>query len=400
MIEVDVAPRRTKIMAPAEEPARYLVLGDFGGRRTDLLSVDRDNCSDVLTILHVTAGGMPIRELEDFHPDRLFQRFEMGDLDESESESESEPAPTADSPRADIGELLRPRSLLEQIAEGGDPFQEYVKELSRAHSVPQKKSVDRTAALSERMNALLHHPRFQTLESAWRGLDFAVRQMDDQAARIYIAQYSKDDLAIDLASDNLRATRLYSILHSRRWTAAIGLHSFDETNIELLARVALVASDAKVPYLAEGLPGIASELAELREIPESSHVGLALPRLLLRLPYGPRTSAIESFQFEEMPGAPVHAHYLWGNAALACLAVLVRGDQENLNLDDLPAHTYKQDSEWMMTPCAEIYLTETQVLSLMDRGLMPLISYKDRPLVRLGGFRAINSAPLPLTAQS
>jgi type VI secretion system protein ImpC len=393
MIEVDVAPRRTKIMAPAEEPARYLVLGDFGGRRTDLLSVDRDNCSDVLTILHVTAGGMPIRELEDFHPDRLYQRFEMSEFEEPE------PAPAADSPQADIGELLRPRSLLEQIAEGGDPFEQYVKELARAHSVPQKKSVDRTAALSERMNALLHHPRFQALESAWRGVDFVVRQMDDQAARIHIAQYSKDDLAIDLASDNLRATRLYSILHSRRWTAAIGLHSFDETNIELLARVALVAADAKVPYLAEGSPGIASELAELREIPESSHVGLALPRLLLRLPYGPRTSAIESFRFEEMPGAPVHAHYLWGNAALACLAVLVRGDQENLNLDDLPAHTYKQDSEWMMTPCAEIYLTETQVLSLMDRGLMPLISYKDRPQVRLGGFRAINSAPLPLTAQ-
>jgi hypothetical protein len=40
-------------------------------------------------------------------------------------------------------------------------------------------------------------------------------------------------------------------------------------------------------------------------------------------------------------------------------------------------------------------MTETQVLSLIDQGLIPLISYKDRPLVRLAGFRAVNSAQLP-----
>jgi len=389
MIEVDVAPRRTKIAAPAEEPARYLVLGDFGGRRTDILTVDRDSINDVLSILHVSAGGMQIRDLDDFHPDRLYQRLEMGPAN---SEPEPEQAP---SPQADLAALLRPTSLLEQIAEGGtDPFEKYVKELARAHSAPQKKSVDRTSALSERINGLLHHPRFQALESAWRGLDFAIRQMDDATARIHIVQFSKEDLAIDLASDNLRATRLYAILHSRRWTAAVGLYSFDESQIELMARIALVAADASVPFLAEGSPEITSEL--FRDIPEASYLGLALPRLLLRLPYGPRTSPIDSFEFEEMPGAPVHRHYLWGNAAIACLAVLARGEAENLNLDGLPAHTYKQDSEWTMTPCAELFMTETQVLALIDQGLMPLVSYKDRPLVRLAGFRSVTSKPLAL----
>jgi type VI secretion system protein ImpC len=388
MIEVDVAPRRTKIAAPEEEPARYLVIGDFGGRLTDLHSVDRESINDVLSLLHVTAGGMQIRDLEDFHPDRLFQRLEMGSAAEPEPE-------LARSPEPDLSALLRPTSLLDQIAEGGDPFEQYVKDLARAHSAPQKKNVDRTAALSERINGLLHHPRFQALEAAWRGLDFAVRQMDDAAARIHIAQFSKEDLAIDLASDNLRATRLYSMLHSRRWTAAIGLFSFDESEIELMARLALVAADASVPFIAEGSPGITSEL--FSDIPEASHLGLALPRVLLRLPYGPHTSPIDSFKFDEMPGAPVHQHYLWGNATIACLAILARGEQENFNLDGLPAHTYKQDSEWVMTPCAELFMTETQVLGLIDQGLMPLISYKDRPLVRLGGFRAVNCARLPIS---
>jgi predicted component of type VI protein secretion system len=358
------------------------------------LAVDRDNLNDVLIILQVSAGGMRMRSLEDFHPDSLYQRLDMAPVS-----SEDLPEQSTASPKADIGELLRPSSLLEQIAEGGDPFEQYVKELARAHTAPQqKKNGDRAAALSQRMNALLHHPRFQALESAWRGLDFAIRQMDDSAARIHIVQYSKADLAEDLASDNLRATRFYSLLHGRRWTGAIGLHSFDESEIELLARVALVAADARVPYLAEGSPGIAANVEPLREIPEASHLGLALPRLLLRLPYGVRTSPIDSFEFEEMPGAPVHEHYLWGNAAIACLAILVRAEPDNLNLDSLPAHTYKHDSEWIMTPCAELFMTETQVLALIDNGLMPLISYKDRPMVRLAGFRSVTSASLPFSS--
>lgn len=377
MIEVDVAPRRTKIVATAGEPSRYLVLGDFGGRRTDVLAVDRDSINDVLSLLRVSAGGMHIRNLADFHPDRLFQRSEAS------STAEPEPEPQA-SPQADLAALLRPTSLLEQIAEDGDPLHQCVKALAGAPD-PCKS-----------MNGLLHHPRFQTLESAWRGLDFALHQMDDVAARVHIVQLSKQDLAIDLASDNLRATRLNSILHSRRWAAAIGLHSFEESDIELLARIAQVAADASVPYIAEGSPGITAGL--FRAIPEASHLGLAIPRLLLRLPYGSRTSPIDSFKFEEMPGAPVHQHFLWGNGSIACLAILARGEAENLDLDGLPAHTYKQDSEWLMTPCAEMFMSETQVLALIDQGLMPLISYKDRALVRLAGFRAVNCARLPLSA--
>jgi hypothetical protein len=390
MIELDVAPRRTKIVAPADEPARYLVLGDFGARTAEPLAVDRDNLDAVLAILHVEAGGMRLRDLEDFHPDRLYQRFDLS------APSAPEPEPEPASPQADIAALLRPASLLEQIAGGAaDPFEQYVKELGRAHAAPQKKSMDPSAALSERMNSMLHHPRFQTLESAWRGLDFAIRQMDDAVARVHIVQFSQDDLAADLASDNLRATRLFALLHARRWTAAVGLHSFAENDIELLARIALVAADAQVPYLAQGSPAISSEL--FADIPEASYLGLALPRLLLRLPYGPHTSPIDSFTYEEMSAVPLHQHYLWGNAAIACLAVLLRADADDLNLDHLPAHTYKKDSEWLMTPCGEFFMTETQVLALIDRGLMPLVSYKDRPLVRLAGFRAVTGRPLPFS---
>jgi type VI secretion system protein ImpC len=75
--------------------------------------------------------------------------------------------------------------------------------------------------------------------------------------------------------------------------------------------------------------------------------------------------------------------------------LLARGDG-TLDLENVPVHTYKQDGEWKMTPCAEVYLTEPQVAALIDLGLMPLVSFKDSDRVRLAGFRAINSAAFPL----
>jgi type VI secretion system protein ImpC len=398
MIEFDVATRRKPVVTDLSEASRYLVLGDFGGRVTEPLAVDRDNFDDVLARLNVDLAGVRLRGLEDFHPDRLFQRFDIF-RDFDPAPAEEPPAREASAPRADIEEILRPSSLLEQITGGGDPFQQYLRDLARAHAAPKAaENPQRTAALGERMRALLHHPRFQAIEAAWRGLDFVIRGSDDETARVHISQFSKQELIRDLAeASDLRATRAYGLMHSRRWQAVIGLYGFggDASDIELLGRIALIAAHARAPFLTEGSADMGPHWQELRSIPEASYLGLALPRLLLRLPYGPHTSQVDAFEFEEMPGEPVHGRYLWGNPSLACLALLARGDG-TLDLENLPAHTYKQEGEWKMTPCAEVYLTEPQVAALIDLGLMPLVSFKDSDRVRLAGFRAINSAVLPL----
>jgi type VI secretion system protein ImpC len=176
----------------------------------------------------------------------------------------------------------------------------------------------------------------------------------------------------------------------------IGLYSFgpDARDIEFLGRMALLAAHIGAPFIAEGSVDMGDHWEELRAIPEASYLGLALPRFLLRLPYGARTSAIDAFPFEEMPAAPVHANYLWGNPALAFLTLLTAGGA--LNLEGLPLHAYQHEGEWQMTPCAEVWLTETQVLALIDLGLMPLVSFRDSDRVRLAGFRAINGEELAL----
>jgi type VI secretion system protein ImpC len=164
--------------------------------------------------------------------------------------------------------------------------------------------------------------------------------------------------------------------------------------MEFLSGMARLAADTGAPFIAEGAADMGDHWAELRAIPEASYLGLALPRFLLRLPYGARASAIDSFPFEEMPAAPVHAHFLWGNPALAFLTLLTAGGA--LNLEGVPIHTYEHEGELQMTPCAEVWMTETQVLSLIDLGMMPLVSFRDSDRVRLAGFRAINGEELAL----
>src|SRR5262249_21944820 len=251
-------------------------------------------------------------------------------------------------------------SLLEQITEGGDPFQRYLRDLARVHAAPAKRDDRaRVQALGERMRDVLHHPRFQAIESAWRGLDFAVRNADEDSCRIHIAQYSRDDLRHDLAAaKDLRSTRAFQLFTAREWGGVFGLYSFGSSaeDVETLGRIALLASHIHRPFVAEGSVDMGDHWEELRAIPEAKHLALALPRLMLRLPYGAKASAVESFPFEEMPAAkPEHAHYLWGNPALAVLAVAARGgiESDDLDLENLPVHTYQEEGEWKMTPCAE-----------------------------------------------
>jgi type VI secretion system protein ImpC len=400
-IELGVEPepeRRAIEEAPAAE---YLVIGDFGCEMTQPVEIDLDNFDAVMEKLNVKLAGARMRSLDDFHPDRLYLSLDLFREFRS-SAPPPEPEPEGGAPAPDVADLLRSSSLLERMVTGGDPFENYLKDLARRHAAPRQISDPaREAALCERMRGILHHPRFQAVEAAWRGLDFVLRARDpefDGAARICIAHFPKQAAAQDLLkSDTAAEMHMFTLLNARKWRGVIGLYSFgpDDADIEFLGRMGVLAADARAPFVAEGSPDMGPAWDQLRGIPEASFIGLALPRILLRLPYGQRTSAIDSFPFEEMPSPPVHKDYLWANPALACLALVTSGPGV-LHLEGLPLHTYQHGAEWTSTPCAEVAMTEAQVLALIEMGMMPLISDRGSDCVRLAGFRAINGDELPL----
>ncbi len=90
--------------------------------------------------------------------------------------------------------------------------------------------------------------------------------------------------------------------------------------------------------------------------------------------------------------------YLWGNPAFACVCLLGQDFSEQgwdfqvgdrLDVEDLPLHTYKQDGESRITPCAEVLLTVDAAERIIDKGIMPLVSFKNQDRARLARFQSI-----------
>ena len=264
--------------------------------------------------------------------------------------------------------------------------------------------------LSEQMRALLHVPAFQSLEAAWRAVSFLVRRVETASQlKLYLIDISKGELAADLrASQELHSSGVYQLLVGKSvgtpgaepWTLIVGNYEFgpESEDAELLGRLAKVAKGAGAPLLAAAssrlvgcvslaetphprewtLPANAEGAAAwagLRALLEVAWIGLALPRFLLRLPYGKRTDPIESFDFEEMAQPPAHEDYLWGNAAFACAVLLAQSFSEDgwtmrpgthTQIDGLPLHVYEQDGESELKPCAEVLLTEEAAERILD----------------------------------
>ena len=173
-----------------------------------------------------------------------------------------------------------------------------------------------------------------------------------------------------------------------------------------------MASQAGGPLLAGADRALAGDDAgalaawhALRRSEAAPWIGLATPRVLLRLPYGKGSDPIESFRFEEFAGQPVHDEFLWGTASLAAAVLIGRsftargwdmelGDEREIG--DLPAYTFVRDGERELQACGERYLTETEIQRLLTAGLIPVASRRDRNAVVVIRFQSASDPPAPL----
>jgi type VI secretion system protein ImpC len=143
-------------------------------------------------------------------------------------------------------------------------------------------------------------------------------------------------------------------------------------------------------------------------LPEARYLGLILPRFLLRLPYGKEVSSTEQFEFEETATGFKHESYLWGNPAIiyGCLiaeAYARYGWGMRLgifqDIEGLPLHSYDDQGEKEVKPCAEVLLTERALEPILEKGLMPLLSFQGRDAVRLANFRSLAHPASPLAGR-
>jgi type VI secretion system protein ImpC len=348
-------------------------------------------------------------------------------LDEMVEQTEGRAAEDVPSKRPDEFTTLVSKIVAPHVVAKADPRQAELVAL-----------VDKVT--SAQMAALLHIPDFQALEAAWRAVFFLVRNIEtDNKLKLFLIDVSKEELAEDLLqARNLNSTGVYRLLVEKTvgtpgaepWAVIAGNFSFGPSldDIELLGRMAKVAGRAGAPFIAGASPRLLGcdsvlELPEprrwksqmsgetaarwhsLRNSFEARFVGLALPRFLLRLPYGRETEPTELFQFEEVPEPSAHENYLWGNAAFGCTLLLAQSFSEEgwelqpgtiSEIGGLPVYTYTVEGEPKILPCAEVLMTQTAAEEMMEEGIMPLASLKDQPTVRLVRFQAIAEPLGPL----
>ena len=285
-------------------------------------------------------------------------------------------------------------------------------------------------ALTAMMRRLLHHPDFQTLEGLWRTVDLLVRELEtDEKLQVILYDITAEEVAADLASsDDLSHTGLYQLfveqpaldLRTVPPSAIIGNYTFQQTppHADLLGRMAKIAAAAQAPFVAgietdafdrkkpEDIhPLVAQSWATLRALPHAAYLGLAVPRFMLRWPYGTKTEPIDPFPFEEFTEHFGLKGFLWGHSANLVGIMLAKTFAEQgmggmqlgsiMVQGDLPLYYYvDRDGDQMALPCTERLASESVAAYAASQGFMPVVWMRGRPEVRLTTLSGLNSAPL------
>jgi type VI secretion system protein ImpC len=142
-----------------------------------------------------------------------------------------------------------------------------------------------------------------------------------------------------------------------------------------------------------------------RATEDSRYVGLVLPRVLGRLPYGKDTKPVEAFNYEENVDGTDHSKYLWMNAAWAMGAKLtqsfarhkwcaaIRGVEGGGMVDGLPVHNFRTDDGDIVMKCpTEVPITDRREKELADLGFIPLVHCKNTDYA---AFFSVQSAQKP-----
>lgn len=405
--------------------------------------------------------GLTFSELDDLHPDRIYQQVgtfgRLRDLrkrllgsatfDEAASELRDilalpagDPVPagpetTVPPPEAgnDFARLLGQEaaaSVRTSPAPGSEAsVRALIRDLVAPHIVQEADprqdqmvaAVDEAA--SAQMRGILHHPDFQAFEAAWRGAEFLVHNVEtDEELELHLLDLSRAELAADLdRGRELEQTELYRVIVHEAckipgafpWTLIVGLHGFSTADAALLNRIGGLAAVGGAVFLGglaydpsaspEGQVEGGEAWQALRQSPSAAAVGLAVPRVMMRLPYGARTEQLDRFDFEEMAGGPRQAGYLWGTSAVACACMLAQAYSEQgwgfspgavNQIGGLPLHVYKEDGESKMTPCAEGWLSDGDAEDLIAAGIIPVMSIRGRDAVRVEQFVALSGSGL------
>jgi type VI secretion system protein ImpC len=281
--------------------------------------------------------------------------------------------------------------------------------------------------LTEQVNLILHHQDFKTIEGTWRGLHYLVNNTETaENLKIRVMNISKKEVAKTLKKFKGTAwdqSPLFKKLYEEEfgmpggqpYGCLMGDYYFDHTapDVEMLAGIAQISAAAHAPFLTAASPSLLNmetwqelsnprDLAKifgtpeyaawksLRESEDARYLGLTMPRVLARMPYGAKTSPVEEFNFEEDTSGADHTKYVWTNAAYSMATNVtrsfkmygwcarIRGAESGGMVEGLPVHSFPTDDGGIDMKCpTEIGITDRREKELADCGMMPISHWKN-----------------------
>ena len=287
------------------------------------------------------------------------------------------------------------------------------------------------------LNAVIHHPKFQALESRWRGLWTLVLTADSHRnIKVRVLDISKRECLRDLErAIEFDQSQIFNKVYNEAYGIAGGepfgliitdffvqhkpsrTNDFRSDDISLLRSLAEVGAAAFTPIVLNADPllfGLDThaeltpllnihalfEQAEylpfqsLRTSLDTRFIVLTLPRILMRDRYRTRRTSFRGVFFEER--CTQNDDYLWGGSSFALGVIAlrefasagwfghIRGAPQDTLAGGLVSHLVSERFEiddilHLERPVTELSLTDSLERKLSAEGLMPLMACKDLP---------------------
>lgn len=294
--------------------------------------------------------------------------------------------------------------------------------------------------LTEQVNQIIHHPEFQQLESAWRGLWYLVSNTSTgKDLKIKVLNISKDETRKmlrqyrDAAWDQSPLFKKvyeaeFGNLGGQPYGAFVCDYYFDHTapDVELMKGLTKIGAAAHAPLIAGTAPSILGmeswqELSNPRDIAkqfdagdymawrsfresnDSRYLALTMPRFLGRPLYGASSDPVEEFAFEEETGGE-HDHHLWVNASYALATRIteafktygwctrIRGVESGGTVEGLPTAAFPTDDGAIDFKCpTEIAISDRREAELSKAGFMALLHRKNTDQATFVGAQTVHA---------
>lgn len=286
------------------------------------------------------------------------------------------------------------------------------------------------ALIGRTVDTIIHAPHFQRLEALWKGTAFLVDKATGHKGikvRILSIGWAEIGRDADQAAD-FDQSRMFDKVYTEEFGMPggepFGLMLVDHEvshrprpgqgtdDVTILRSLSAVAAASFCPFIFSAAPslfgvdtfrdlGKATDLTagfaqpeytrwrSFRDTDDARFIAVAMPRILMRLPYRDDGSRRDNFRYAEDVSALDGSGYLWGSAGFAFAAVVIRayanynwfGDIRGADRDgeagglvtELPVDYFGTDRQGVAPkPSMEVAIGDIMERELADLGFIPL----------------------------